>query len=180
MATLSSVLAWRIPWMGEPGGLPSMGLHRVGHDWRDLAVAAFFLMIFLLVSAFKYLYPVPAPLHIVQSLSCVQLFTTHGLQHARLPCPPLHGNHTKFVSSFLSLLVVIPALGEFVFLWVLWETSRAFPRRIQTLPLLPGTSSLSLWVGVNLSPQEEKFQWKHSVDWRKSWLNQGILKEKKK
>ena len=32
MATHSSVLAWRIPGMGEPGGLPSMELHRVGHD----------------------------------------------------------------------------------------------------------------------------------------------------
>ena len=32
MATHSSVIAWRIPRMGEPGGLPSMGLHRVGHD----------------------------------------------------------------------------------------------------------------------------------------------------
>ena len=35
MATHSSVLAWRIPGMGEPDGLPSMGSHRVGHDWRD-------------------------------------------------------------------------------------------------------------------------------------------------
>ena len=34
------VLAWRIPGTGEPGGLPSMGLHRVGHDWSDLAAAA--------------------------------------------------------------------------------------------------------------------------------------------
>ena len=32
MATHSSILAWRIPGMGEPGGLPSMGLHRVGHN----------------------------------------------------------------------------------------------------------------------------------------------------
>ena len=32
MATHSSVLAWRIPGMGESGGLPSLGLHRVGHD----------------------------------------------------------------------------------------------------------------------------------------------------
>ena len=32
MATHSSVLVWRIPWMGKPGGLPSMGSHRVGHD----------------------------------------------------------------------------------------------------------------------------------------------------
>ena len=40
MATYSSVLTWRIPGTGEPGGLPSMGLHRVGHDWSDLAAAA--------------------------------------------------------------------------------------------------------------------------------------------
>ena len=40
MATHSSVLAWRIPGMGEPGGLPSMGSHRVGQDWRDWAAAA--------------------------------------------------------------------------------------------------------------------------------------------
>ena len=40
MATHSSVLAWRIPGMGEPSGLPSMGLHRVGHDLSDLAAAA--------------------------------------------------------------------------------------------------------------------------------------------
>ena len=35
-----SVLAWRIPGTGEPGGLPSLGLHRVGHDWSDLAAYA--------------------------------------------------------------------------------------------------------------------------------------------
>ena len=40
MATHSSVLAWRIPGMVEPGGLPSLGSHRVGHDWSDLAAAA--------------------------------------------------------------------------------------------------------------------------------------------
>ena len=40
MATHSSVLAWRIPGTGEPGGLPSVRSHRVRHDWRDLAAAA--------------------------------------------------------------------------------------------------------------------------------------------
>ena len=40
MATHSSVLAWRTPGTGEPGGLPSLGSHRVGHDWSDLAAAA--------------------------------------------------------------------------------------------------------------------------------------------
>ena len=38
MATHSSVLAWKIPGTGEPGGLPSMGSHRLRHDWSDLAV----------------------------------------------------------------------------------------------------------------------------------------------
>ena len=40
MAAHSSVLAWRIPGAGEPGGLSSKGSHRVGHDWSDLAAAA--------------------------------------------------------------------------------------------------------------------------------------------
>ena len=40
MAAHSSVLAWRIPGTGEPDGLPSMGSHRVRHDWSDLAAAA--------------------------------------------------------------------------------------------------------------------------------------------
>ena len=45
MATHSSVLAWRIPGTGEPGGLPSLGSHRVGHDWSDLAAAAAYIII---------------------------------------------------------------------------------------------------------------------------------------
>ena len=45
MAPYSSVLAWRIPRTGEPGGLLSMGSQRVGHDWSDLAAAKTFLII---------------------------------------------------------------------------------------------------------------------------------------
>ena len=48
MTTHSSVLAWRIPATGEPGRLPSMGLHRVRHDWSNLA-AAVKAMVFLVV-----------------------------------------------------------------------------------------------------------------------------------
>ena len=40
MATHSSVLAWRIPGTEEPSGLPSVGSHKVGHNWSDLAAAA--------------------------------------------------------------------------------------------------------------------------------------------
>ena len=43
MATHSGVLAWRIPGTGEPGRLPSMGSHRVGHDWSDLAAAVMYI-----------------------------------------------------------------------------------------------------------------------------------------
>ena len=48
MAIHFSVLAWRIPGTAEPGGLPSMGAHRVGHDWSDLAAAAARIFIFLI------------------------------------------------------------------------------------------------------------------------------------
>ena len=41
--------AWRIPGTGEPGGLPSMGSHRVGHDWSDSAAAAAAYVLFMYV-----------------------------------------------------------------------------------------------------------------------------------
>ena len=47
MATHSGVLAWRIPGTGEPGGLPSTGSCRVGHDWSDLAAAAAAIMSYI-------------------------------------------------------------------------------------------------------------------------------------
>ena len=52
-ATRSSVLAWRIPGTGEPGGLPSTGSHRVGHDWSNLAAAAAHWSYTLLLLFFK-------------------------------------------------------------------------------------------------------------------------------
>jgi len=51
MATHSSVLALRIPGPGEPGGLPSMGSHRVRHDWSDFAAAAVTKDDFLVLSS---------------------------------------------------------------------------------------------------------------------------------
>ena len=67
MAAHSSVLAWRIPGTGEPGGLPSMGSHRVGHDWSDLAAAAYIHEIWFVVLLFVVCLPsrgiVPDTLH---------------------------------------------------------------------------------------------------------------------
>ena len=61
MATRSSVLAWRIPGTGEPGGLPSMGSHRVRHDWRDLAAVA--------IACIKW--------HLFVVLICISLITNN-------------------------------------------------------------------------------------------------------
>ena len=60
MATHSSVLAWRIPGTGEPGGLRSMGSHKVGHDWSDSAAAA---------AAARLLFFFLAPFHIASLLT---------------------------------------------------------------------------------------------------------------
>ena len=64
MATLSNILAWRILWTEEPGGLQSMRSHRVGHDWSDLThththtsmcclLVSFILSLFLLYTFFS-------------------------------------------------------------------------------------------------------------------------------
>ena len=58
MATHSGVLTWRTPGTGEPDGLPSMGSHRVGHDWSDLAAAADSILKFRDI-------PLPTKVHLV-------------------------------------------------------------------------------------------------------------------
>ena len=52
MATHSNVLAWRIPGTREPGGLLSMGSHRIGHDCSDLAAAAAMLLYYTHIELF--------------------------------------------------------------------------------------------------------------------------------
>ena len=54
MATHSSVLAWRIPGTGEPGELPSMGSHRVRHNWSNLAAAAAAAQILIILPQLIY------------------------------------------------------------------------------------------------------------------------------
>ena len=95
MATHSSVLAWRIPGMGEPGGLLSMGSHRVGHDWSDLAAAA---------AAFWTLYMVVS-IFLGWAMHC-SLFTILTVKTL--------GDSPVYVSSFNSLLT-------FLTLSTLWQ-----------------------------------------------------------
>ena len=76
MATHSSIFAWRIPGMGEPGELPSMGLYRVRHDWSDLAAAAANILYTILLSTYslKVFSPDCLPLFFVPFIFSQQLF----------------------------------------------------------------------------------------------------------
>ena len=62
MATHSSVLAWRIPGTGEPGGLQSLGSHKVGHDWSDLVVVVSHRLWKVVPSSFVWRYFLISPL----------------------------------------------------------------------------------------------------------------------
>ena len=96
MATHSSVLAWRIPGTAEPGGLPSMGLHRVGHNWSDLTAyttGGFWVTIWVLREANITSYSTNLNNHrhtactyisSVQSLSRVWLFATPWIRSMSL------------------------------------------------------------------------------------------------
>ena len=60
MATHSSTFALRIPWMEKPGGLQSMGLHRVGHDWATKHTSAWVQSYFSRVQLFATLWAIEA------------------------------------------------------------------------------------------------------------------------
>ena len=120
MATQSTVLAWRIPGTGEPGGLPSMGSHRVGHDWSDLAAACTY------IPSLLHLLPIPLPCHpsrLSQSTELSPLWYTaapHQLSishtavwlcrcysvHPRLSFPLCANKSILFVCVFISALQI--------------------------------------------------------------------------
>ena len=135
MATHSSVRAWRIPGMGEPGGLPSMGSHRVGHDWSDLAAYIY------ICSSVQFSHSV--------MFNSLRL---HELQHARPPCPPptpgVHPNpcplsswcHPAISSSvilFSSCPQSFPASGSF-------QMSQLFTSGGQSVGVSASTSVLPM------------------------------------
>ena len=77
MATHSNILAWRIPWTGEPGGLPSLGSHRVGHNWSDFTTAALYLKKHNVYLNFKIFYCLKMPT-IIWDFSKLYLFASRG------------------------------------------------------------------------------------------------------
>ena len=96
MAPHFSTLAWKIPWTEEPGGLQSMGLHRVGHNWSDLAAAAtpsslIYLFIFLSGGNWRNSYI---------TLLCFDIFCSFVF--------PLSGEFSYFTEHVQSNLLRIP------------------------------------------------------------------------
>ena len=87
MATHSSVLAWRIPGLGEPGGLLSMGLLRVGHDWSDLAAAAAEALLLAYFQLFSNLTCFFVPPNIFKTRPCLRYH--HPLLLVLPPLSPL-------------------------------------------------------------------------------------------
>ena len=81
MAPHSSTLAWRIPGTGEPHGLPSMGSHRVGHDWSDLAAAAAAAELVILS---KHLI-LSCPLLLPSVFPSIRVFSNGSVLHIRWP-----------------------------------------------------------------------------------------------
>ena len=101
MATHSSFLAWRIPGTEEPGGLPSLGSHRVGHDWCDLAAAAdTSLWYYLLVC---YLYFVPLSLLSLLYLLCEQCLIINVVG---MNCSSLGSSALHFLLEFAQIMSI--------------------------------------------------------------------------
>ena len=136
MATHSSIPAWRIPWTEEPGGLQSMGSHRVGHDWATEhpctnAILSFFFT-FCLRSSFSWLlslFDIPPSLFpFYKVLSCFQaLQVVPGSSYVPLPQsenqPFLQGYLVFFIlwwvlSVFIASRVSLSLVAFLLYVWV--------------------------------------------------------------
>ena len=128
MATHSSVLAWRIPGMGDAGGLLSLGSHRVGHDWSDLAAAN----ILHVLCSYIFIFWLPSIIWIYPS----QLHKTLGISVQRtelwsIPHENSLQDDTTLVTHILDchpFLHLFPGLSVFVnvFTCLSWFMSPAF------------------------------------------------------
>ena len=153
MAIHSSVLAWRIPGTGEPGGLPSMRLHRVGHDWSDLAVAA------AEFSSVAQLCP---------TLCDPMNYSTPGLP-AHPQVPEFTQTHVHWVGDAIQLILCCPLL----LLPSIFPSIRVFSNESVLHIRWPKYWSFSF----NISPSNE---YSELISFRIDWLDllavQGALK----
>ena len=115
MATHSSVLAWRIPGTGKPGGLLSLGSHRVGHDWSNLAAAAVVHCIYMYHNFSIHLYVDvhPGCLHVLTILNSaalniwVRVYFSVFISSGYMPRSGISGSYGGFMPSFLRSLHTI-------------------------------------------------------------------------
>ena len=83
MATHSSILAWRMPWTEEPGGLQSMGLQSVGHDWATSR--SFIFLCYVYFATKKYIYIMALVVHLKLFISRVENNWYHSVYWAENP-----------------------------------------------------------------------------------------------
>ena len=141
MANHSSVLAWRIPGTGEPGGLPSLGLHRVGHDWSDLAAAA---GTFILLGNTSSLF-IPRTLLSSQTDPLYPLKYNSPLPPPSIPCqPPFY-----FLSLWIELLE-IPHANRIIqhLFFCLWLISLSWPSAQLKIHMQLYSRPLYWWEGL--------------------------------
>ena len=101
MATCSSILAWRIPGMAEPGGLPSMGSNRVGHDWSDLTLTFELSLVCVWSVMSDSLWP--PGLYITPDSSVYRIFQARTLEwvavsYSRESSPPRDWTRVSYIS----------------------------------------------------------------------------------
>ena len=136
MATHSSVLAWRIPGTEEPSGLPSIGSHRVGHNWSDLESK--FKQPTSSVCGCIYVWVV-----VVQSLSHIQLFS--------IPWTAAHRASLSFTISqswfkLMSIESVMPSNHQFFPASGSFPMSRLFTSGGQCIGASTSASVLSMTI----------------------------------
>ena len=179
MATHSSVLAWRIPGTGEPGGLPSTGSHRVRHGWSNLAAAADSILhmycIFFLHSSVIGCLGCFHVLSSFQSLSHVPLFLTPWTAACQAS---LSITNSWSLPKLMSIELVMPSNHLILYLPLLllpsiFPSIRVFPNESVFRIRWPKYWSFSF----NISPSNEH---PGLISFRMDWLDllavQGTLK----
>ena len=145
MATHSSVLAWRIPGTGKPGELPSLGSHRVGHDWSDLAAVAAAAVL----SKFRILAIITTiqcwKVFIIQDGKCWVMVNSHLPISSRSPFLSIN-SHSPFLSPSRSwvtqMCFLIFGFVHYAYKWNQFPLHSMFSRFIHDLLIACISTSL--------------------------------------
>ena len=163
MTALSSILAWRIPWTEEPGGLQSIGSQRVGHEWATFTSLYLFLssIKFLFISFFRVCWPLsplrlPPPNLLISGCYSFQFRAVYSL----ILCVP-HCFATSYsipdLLSFLFSQVSLPLIHSTFWRWVGGFCRKINTRRADGLSLEYRKQDLQLTTGTEF-PEEGSYQ----------------------